>query len=52
MENSPYGKKGDQVYIKESNVQKHLFSWYSITNSCQNDFEWKKIKMKFDWKEN
>lgn len=30
------------------NVKKRLFSWYSIANSCQNDFEWKKIKMEFD----
>lgn len=29
-------------------VKKHLFNWYAITNSCQNDFKWEKIKMELD----
>ena len=43
MENSLNGKERGgrlSLYKRESNnVKKRLFSWYSIANSCQNDFE-------------
>ena len=50
-------KGGGWIYIKEKavNVKKHIFSYLvgiPLLRVVKMTFEWKKIKMQFDWREN